>query len=462
MQKVFDEVLTLDKRCYEEYALSEDILMEHASMSMCGVIKKKVKPNSKIFFLCGPGNNGGDGIACARILHKEYRVSVCLPYGVKSKMARLQLKRYELVGGKVTETLKEAGTYVDALFGSGLRKKLDEKAIAIVKWINNQNALKISCDIPSGLGVDFISDEVFKADISISMGSLKLPLFEDFAKDYIGKIKVANLGVSRDIYENSSDTFLLDKKDMKLPYRENKNTNKGTFGHTCVVQGEKEGAAILAATAALNFGSGLVTVLTNDTNKVLPPYLMSSLNIPKNTTSLVLGMGLGDRNFNLDILLKCRFPLVLDADMFYKPELVSLLCAKKNIILTPHPKEFSSLLDICGIAKVDTHEIQKNRFKYIREFSSKFPRATLILKGANTIITVDKKIYISTFGTNALSKGGSGDVLSGLLTSLLAQGYNPKDASITAVLAHSIAAKNSKSNNYALNPLDICKEIKCL
>ncbi len=462
MQKIFDEVLTLDKRCYEEFALSEDILMEHASMKICEAIREKVEPKNKIFFLCGPGNNGGDGIASARILHNEYDVCIYLPYGAKSKMARLQLKRYELLGGRVVDGTQEASAYVDALFGSGLRKKLDKKSCEIINWINSKKAHKISCDIPSGIGVGFISDEVFIADISISMGALKLPLFEDFAKNYVGDIKVADLGVAREVYENDSDVFLLETQDMKLPLRKNKNSNKGSFGHTCLVQGERKGAAILAATAALNFGSGLITVMTNGTNDTIPPYLMSSSNIPENTTSLVIGMGLGNREFELDTLLESDFPIVIDADMFYKKDITQLLEIKKNIILTPHPKEFATLLEICDIAKTDAKKIQKDRFNYVKKFAHRFPNVTLILKGANTIITTNKQIYINTLGTNTLSKGGSGDVLSGLLGSLLAQGYSVKDAAITAVLAHSIAAKKLDINNYALNPLDICKEIKCL
>jgi len=461
MQKIFDEVLTLDKRCYEEFALSEDILMEHASMHLAQSLKKRLKPKSKVLFICGPGNNGGDGIACARILHKEYNVSIYMPYGAKSKMARLQLKRYELIGGNIENEKNFADAYVDALFGSGLKRKLDEKSCEIINWINGQKALKISCDIPSGIGVDFISDEVFKADVSISMGALKLPLFEDFAKDYIGDIEVANLGVSREIYEQQSDIYMLEPKDMKLPFRKTKSTNKGTFGHTCIVQGDKSGASVLAATAALNFGSGLVTVMTNNTNN-LPPYLMSSTEIPKNCTSLVVGMGLGKRKFELDTLSKVAFSIVIDADIFYNQNISKLLETKQNLILTPHPKEFASLLDICNLATVDSKEIQSNRFKYVKLFIDKFPKITLVLKGANTVISKDGNIYISIMGTNTLSKGGSGDVLAGMIGSLLAQGYDTKDAAISAVLAHSFAAKRLKINNYALNPLDICEEIKCL
>ncbi len=461
MQKIFDEVVTLDQRCYEEFALSEDILMEHASEHLAQVIRKNAKPKSKIFFLCGPGNNGGDGIACARILHKEFRVSVHLPYGVKSKMARLQLKRYKFIGGVIVDAISDGDIYIDALFGSGLSKKLDEKSCKMIKEINKKEAIKISCDIPSGIGADFISDKIFKADVSVSMGALKLPFFEDVVKDYVGDIEVANLGVSREVYEDKSDTYLLEAKDMKLPFRNKPNTNKGSFGHTCIVQGEKSGAAILAATSAMNFGSGLVTVMRHDDTPI-PPYLMSSDKIPKNCTALVIGMGLGKTEVDFKSLTQSAFGIVVDADLFYNLNLAQLLQIKPNIVLTPHPKEFASLLAISAIVKVTTQEIQLNRFKYIRAFMEKFPQTTLVLKGANTIITKDKKIYISNIGTSILSKGGSGDVLSGLIGSLLAQGYETQDAAITAVLPPSIAEKEANCNSYALNPMDICEKVKYL
>jgi len=462
MQNVYDEVVTLDKRCYEEFFLSEDILMEHAAEHLAQTIRFRANPkNNKLFFICGPGNNGGDGIACARILHKEYDVCIYLPYGVKSKMAEKQKKRYELVGGIIAQDLDDSDVYIDALFGSGLSKKLDKKACEIISFINKKNRIKISCDIPSGLGANFISDEVFKADVSVSMGALKLPLFEDFAKDFVGEIEVANLGIAREIYENSTDTYLLDIGDMELPFRIKSNTNKGTFGHTCIVQGSKEGAAILAATAALNFGSGLVTVI-NDKKTNVPPHLMQSSKIAKNCTSLVIGMGLGESNFNLDLLFKNDYSLVIDADLFYNSHISKLLKEKENIVLAPHPKEFASLLKITEIAEVSVKEIQSDRFKFVKLFAQRFPKVTLVLKGANTIITQNKKIYICTLGTSILSKGGSGDVLGGMIGSLLAQGYETKDAAITAVLAHALAAKNVTCNDYALNPLDICEEIRCL
>lgn len=130
------------------------------------------------------------------------------------------------------------------------------------------------------------------------------------------------------------------------------------------------------------------------------------------------------------------------------------------MVLTPHPKEFCALLKLIGIANIDVNDLQKNRIKYVKEFSNKYPKTTLLLKGANVLISQNQKIYINTFGTTSLSKGGSGDILSGLIVSLLAQGYSCKDSAINASLAHTLVAKKYRYNNYSLTPNDLIKGIK--
>jgi yjeF-related protein len=151
--------------------------------------------------------------------------------------------------------------------------------------------------------------------------------------------------------------------------------------------------------------------------------------------------------------------LVLDADVFYSPKVLDLL--NENCVLTPHPKEFCSLLRLCNIVDIDVKTLQENRFAYAKSWSKKF-KAVLVLKGANTIIAKDGEIYIMPYGKNILAKGGSGDVLSGLVLALLAQGYDPLDAAISATLAHALSLKNFKKSSYALSPTDIIKGVKCL
>ena len=146
--------------------------------------------------------------------------------------------------------------------------------------------------------------------------------------------------------------------------------------------------------------------------------------------------------------------------MFYDKLICEIL--EQDVVLTPHPKEFVSLLKLCDIADISVEELQNNRFLYVEKFCKKYPNIVLLLKGANVIISSNEKIYVNNFGSAVLSKGGSGDVLSGLIGSLLAQGYKSLDATMTASLAHSIAGQNYTKNNYSLIPSDLVEEIRKL
>jgi len=463
MKCVFKEVSTLDRKCYEKYLLSEDLLMEHAATGLKNSIPKNTQ---SVLIVCGPGNNGADGIACARMIKGEYKdIFIYLPYGAKSKMAKLQLKRAQSVGLNVVDTICDADVVIDALFGSGLTRALDEKALSVIDRLNNINAYKIACDIPTGIDINgHILQNAFIADITITMGALKSSLYSDTAKDYVGEIKTVDLGVSSSLYEDKSDTFLLQKDDLKLPFRTSKNSHKGNFGHLNVIAGKKPGAGIIAAKAAYAFGAGLVTVVENEPY-TMPPELMSSTTLTDNVTAICIGMGLGnqfDDDYLSRFLLHHDLPVLIDADLFYHDILKEVLQRKSNLVLTPHPKEFSSLLKITSIADASVSQIQSDRFGFTKMFTQKYPNLVLVLKGANTLVAHNGKIYIQPFGTNVLSKGGSGDVLGGFIASLLAQGYTPLDAAISGSIAHALSAANFEKNNYALSPFDIIQGVKSL
>ncbi len=461
MQKIFDEVNSLDKRCYEEYFLNEDILMEHAASSMCSYIEDIFEENKSVLIVCGSGNNGADGLVLARLLYKKFDVNLYLTSEPKSLMAKLQYKRAKTLNIKEVNEIFQADIIVDCLFGTGLNKTLDEKYLNLIDTLNSYSSFKIACDIPSGINnFGQINSSTFQADVTITMGALKTSLFTDLAKDYVGEIIVSNLGVQREIYETQTNKFLLDENDMKLPTRNKKDLNKGSFGHLNVILGSKKGAGIIASNAAFGFGVGLVSVVCNE-NVDLPYHIMQTQNISQNCTAIAIGMGLGkyDENKTKEIL-KNDVPKVIDADLFYDELILEVL--DKEIVLTPHPKEFISLLKLSGIADISVQELQNNRFLYVEKFSKKYPKTVLLLKGANVIIAQNEKLYVNSFGSAVLSKGGSGDVLSGLIGSLLAQGYKPLDAAISASLAHTLAAKNYKRNNYSLSPQDLIEEIKSL
>ena len=236
---------------------------------------------------------------------------------------------------------------------------------------------------------------------------------------------------------------------MKLPFRNNPNSHKGDFGFVCVIAGEKSGAAILASLASARFGAGLVGLIGAN---IQPEHIIKLSKIPQNAV-IIAGCGLGKISENFLQELKKAKSAVIDADLFYEPKACELL--DKEFVLTPHPKEFASFLSLCGFGKFDATSVQENRFELAKKFSLQYPKVTLLLKGANTIIAQNGAMFVMPFGSQILSKGGSGDVLCGIIGALLAQNYKPLDAAITASIAHALSANKFNGANYALTPWDI-------
>ena len=439
MQNLYTQTATLDQRAVAEFDLSETLMMEHAAMGLERIIRDRFPRGSIVLVVCGHGNNGADGRILARLLEGDYSVST---------KHNIHL-HYDVI--------------VDALFGSGLNRPLDPLTQELLNCLNTADTFRIACDVPTGLYANGTLDPyVFKADITVTMGALKLGMFSDAAKEVIGEIVVADLGVSRVRYEIPSTWQLLDVSDLQLPHRESLSAHKGSYGHLSLICGEKIGASVIAGSAALRFGAGLVSLITCE-NIVIPHELMQSHSLPTTTTAIALGMGLGAEFCDQELtkLLNNTHPLVLDADIFYHPMFPTLL-DRRQIVLTPHPKEFTQILRVCNIANIDVDTLQNDRFGYAERFCAAYPDAVLVLKGANVIIGHNDRFFINPHGTVALAKGGSGDVLSGLIGALLAQGYSPLDAAIHASLTHVLGAKKFPKNNYALTPFDLIESITTL
>jgi len=464
MVNVFKDVNSLDQRCYNQLELSEDILMENAGASISNYIRNNFPKNSSILIVAGSGNNGGDGAVVARQLYQDYRVILYIASSPKSEIAKLQFKRTFAIGVQVIEDIEDINEVdvdivVDALLGTGLKGDLKEEYIRIIKKVNSLQAFKIACDIPSGIDRDGnINSNAIKCNTTITMGAMKLSLLSDVAKDFVGDIVVADLGVSRSIYETSSDIYLLEEKDFHPPKRTTKNGHKGNFGHSVILSGDKVGASIISALSSLNFGAGLVTVISKKEILNLPYELMQSRDIPTNTTAIAGGMGLGDEGIEFFIkeLINSKFPLLLDADILHSPILKDIINKRSyNIVLTPHPREFQSILKNIFNLELSVSEIVQRRVELITTFSKEFPHIVLLLKGANRVIGYRNKIYFDTLGDINLAKGGSGDILSGLIVALLAQGYSPLQATISGSLALSLISKNYKRANFSLTPTKI-------
>ena len=302
---------------------------------------------------------------------------------------------------------------------------------------------------------------------------------------------------------------VLEPADARLPLRGKKqNSHKGTYGHTAIFAGTKPGAAVIAGHAALKFGSGLASLVPVagkiNFENVADFELMVSDTVPKTATALVAGPGLGrpdDYGFEKDsqakkaadnnsslagncpqdqeaaasndcgptnafgALKSSAMPAVLDADIFYWPQIKDLLAAKKNAVLTPHPKEFAALLKNLGLGDYTVAQVVERRLELTKDFCAAFPGATLLLKGANVLIASklqgeeEPRVYINPLGTSALAKGGSGDVLAGMIGALLAQGYLPLEAAVTASIAHASASHGFDGKDYSLTPFSLIDAI---
>lgn len=537
MQRVFANPTEIEKIAKKTYGIPDFLMMENAATSMSDFIlsswNKQTTSQPKVLIVCGKGNNGGDGYALARKLQGKANVSVCCfeePAQSVSE-AYIQFEMCRKLGIcflQKEQLFAEIGAFdfiVDCLYGTGFHGELKPEAAELIKHLN-QNAsshcFKIACDIPSAF--------FFKADYTISMGTQKLCFYSDEAKQACGKIIVANLGLERNKFEQATEVpssiYLIEKDDIKLPLRKNPAAHKGTYGHTAVFAGEKSGAAIIAATAAMNFGSGLTTLVkTNNSNLEqfkISPELMISNSIPAKTSCLVMGPGMNglteltqkERAGFLEWFDKNeKAAVVFDAGIVSSEDFIPLLNElsrkiKNNkddssenklprIVLTPHLSEFSRFCRNIKAAStsgyfdnkafnfvdedfsIDTlTKSPETKIKLGKMITALFPNTTLVVKSANTFIftalatsentttnanttheTSTCETYIIADGAPSLAKGGSGDVLAGMIGALLAQGYNAKEAAVTACEVHALAAASYGKESFDLTPEKLIAKI---
>lgn len=476
-----------------------------------------------VFILCGSGNNGADGYALARKCARDVNVFVLQTEAPKTAECKMQEKSARNAGAffvgekfffaKLAE-YENFSVIVDCIFGTGFHGSLPKNIVRVIEKANTYPCEKIACDVPSGIDMNGNAGTnrkgkacAFFANKTIAAGALKLAYFGDQAKNFCGILQCANIGVSRNNFESAekksmvesgnvlpqkkkrcetanesingkrkkSETqfFLIEKSDVRLPVRKNNASHKGDFGHVAVFAGDKVGAAIIAASAAFSFGAGRVTIVTNKksvSHFKLPMHLMLSSELPKTANTVSMGSGFGRANENAKklfsfLLSRQKIACVLDADIFYADELFDFLKAanekKMRLVLTPHPKELAELFFRCQLANANVDEILQNRISFLKKFIARFPNITLVSKSAVTMIASEKNIYIANEGTSALSKGGTGDVLAGMIASLLAQNYTARDAGITAVFLHALSSKKF-GKSFSLTPEKLIGEIEKL
>ena len=492
MQQIFNNPSKLEALAKETYAVPQFLMMENAARSLAEFCLD-FEPEH-VVILCGKGNNGGDGYAAARLMQDKCDITVICLEPPTAEEAKAQYEMCKRLGINIEEpsvarkwpsdvrwlSAREAGVskppftrpqsaapllILDCIYGTGFHGELPQSVKELLDAANKADAIRIACDISSGL--------YFNADYTITMGEQKLSLYSDKAKAVSGKIIVKDIGLARGKFESpvaDCSIHLIEPDDRDLPLRTNRAAHKGTYGHTVVFCGEKAGAAILTATAAMNFGSGLTTLLPLENSNLsqfkISPSLMISESIPKKATALSIGSGFTEFSTAAARLIKKWFgaqkspAAVFDAGMLTAPEFPGFLqelndCSDARIILTPHLAEFAGLMknltgsevSVSALAENPEHKIELGKL-----LTARFKNTTVIIKSANTFIISGDDTFVVADGPQSLAKGGSGDILAGLAAALLAQGYSAKDAAITAAEHHALTARQLGEQAYDLTP----------
>ncbi|AYO57261.1 bifunctional ADP-dependent NAD(P)H-hydrate dehydratase/NAD(P)H-hydrate epimerase [Chryseobacterium sp. 6424] len=442
-------------------------LMERAAEACAKWLLNRFPGSVTFQIFCGTGNNGGDGLALARLLHHEgFRTHVFINKNVTqfSEDGLVNLQRVRENPGIGCHYFDELDGFqfdgnsviIDALFGTGLNRPLEEECALLVAQLNSLQFPKISIDIPSGLLADetFLTDsEVFKADVTLSFQYWKRAFLHPETGKFTGDVHLLDIGLQKDFSENEPTENFVISEDMILKIYRPRNdfSHKGSYGSTKIISGSfgKMGAAVLAVKAALRCGSGLTTVQAPDCGydvlQLACPeaifvsggskYITAIDFAPEESKeSIGIGPGLGTNDETavalLTFLKNFERPLVADADalniLAKNAENLSLL--PENSIITPHPKEFERLFG--SVAN------SFDRLSLAREKARQYA-IFIILKDHHTqIITPEGKVYYNVTGNSGMAKGGSGDALLGIITALLAQGYSSQEASIFGVWLH--------------------------
>ncbi len=450
-------------------------MMERAGLAAAQITRDRLLTNNKhnVLVLAGPGNNGGDAFVVARYLkHWGYDVTLVFT-GDPIKLsydARYAMDAWLTIGAICHTEIpanKNWHVIIDGLFGIGLDQKkqrnLEGKYVDLVNTINDMNLPVLALDIPSGLGSDngSIYGIAVRAAITVTFIGQKPGLLTNYGLEYCGEVLLRDLDL--DVTSLlTPHSWIIDSTLIQrlLPLPRSANSHKGTFGSIGIAGGSKGmiGAALLAGRSALKMGAGRVylglldqNILTVDTTQ--PELMLRStheLFKLNHLNCLVMGPGLGTESAVsswIDHALNVTYPLVLDADALnhiaIDPLLAKKLSQRKfSSIITPHPAEAARLL------KTDVTNIQNDRMNAALELSKQF-NCHVVLKGAGSICALSNgQRYLNTSGNPGLSSAGTGDVLSGMIGSLITQGVNPEDALLLAVYMHGAAADSLlKKNN---------------
>lgn len=465
------QIRELDKYTIENEPISSINLMERASEALTDAIIQRWDTDTRMVVFAGPGNNGGDALAVTRLLRDRGYDVVAYLFNVSGHLSadcaenRDRLKKYDGALKEVTQEfdpphLSADTLVIDGLFGSGLNKPLAGGFAAVVKYINQSEAEVVSIDIPSGLMTEDntynVRANIIHADLTLTLGQQKLAMLMADNQQYLGEVETLDIGLSREFIANTDVQFsVIGRKDVlaimkpRSPF-----AHKGTMGHALLMAGSKgmAGAAVLAAKACLRSGVGKVTVHTSHANNNImqisvPEAIMSldrddtniSQAIPAERYDAIgVGPGIGTSEATAIALMtqirSAKVPVVVDADALnilssHKAWLQQL---PEGMIFTPHPKEMDRLSDTPAADDYD-------RLVKACEMAQRL-RGYVILKGHYSALCLPNgQVIFNSTGNAGMATAGSGDVLTGILTALLARGYSQRDACLLGMYLHGLA-----------------------
>lgn len=497
------DLQALDQYTIETLGLPGTILMENAGSAVVETLLKHYEDvEAKIVVLAGAGNNGGDGFVIARKLYdRGLNVELCLLVD-EEKLKGDALTHFTIYRNrelpyfhlttenfeKLREKLKCATIIVDAMLGTGAKGMLREPYRSVIQLVNESTAFVLSVDIPSGVQADDGRVEEFavKADQTVTFVMPKKGFFLQDGPKYIGDWKVVDISVPPSSVKKLKLELphLITDSDVfaQLPKRPS-NGHKGTFGHGLVIGGSKSyvGAPIYSAKAAFHSGIGLVSLAIPESNyEIAAVQLPEALFLPLKAEdghftptalhqvdlskykAIAFGPGIsrfvGGEEFVQGLFKQLdRQTIIFDADGLYflRNQMHLVKDYKGSVIITPHPGEMAAMLD------TTVKEVETNRLEIAQQFAGKY-HVYVLLKGHRTIIvTPEGKTWINPLGHDALSKGGSGDVLTGVILSLLCQGATPEQALVCATFLHAMAAesKAEELSHYGVTPNTVIEEI---
>lgn len=463
--KQYDAVTT------EHFKVPSLLLMERAALALAEEIKKETSPQDTVLIVCGTGNNGADGLAAARMLLLCHTETDIVLIGNREKMSepcRKQLEILNAYGFTVFDAIPAQKTYsmvVDALFGVGLSRNVEGIFAAVIGQMNGMNAKKIAADVPSGISSDTgeVLGTAFSADKTVTFAFEKLGLYLWPGNEYAGEVILKQIGITEESFLGCAPPVrALEETDIAALPKRPSHSNKGTFGKVLLIAGNVSmaGAAVLSARAAYAAGCGLVRVFTPVENRAViqtavPEAVVTAYDNSDTAQSalsdliqwadaIVCGPGIGKgetaHQIVKNVLKNAAVPVVLDADALnITAEDTALLSASHApLIITPHLGEMSRL------TRKTVGAIQHRLLQTAQEFAETYNVICVLKDERTAVCTPSGTSYLNLSGNNGMATAGSGDVLSGIIGSLLAQKTECASAAAAGVFLHGKAGDTAR------------------